>query len=160
MQALRATQNLISGAADMIRLAGAAGAFLSMVVLNSCSQSSTPQDNFLIDARTTGAEMVAAQLSRALHATMTSDNVATPGSPPVKMFRLDGSGFVVILAPLPDDRCTVRAHRQPTYSNGQYRIDLVYKRSSIEFRENTKKSLWGAVRDLGVPIRVFSRCVK
>lgn len=126
--------------------------------LSACRLGSPPQDNFLVDASGMGGATLAQNLSAALNAHLTSADINLPDSDKAQIFRLDGPGYMVILTPLPDDRCNPQASFQSTYKEQSFGADLVYESTSRQIREVAKQRFINAVKKLNVPISEFREC--
>jgi hypothetical protein len=135
-------------------------ALLTIGSLMACSVRRPEQENFLVDASRIGGASLAHELSLGLGATLTQAELSLPNSDKAQIFRLDGNGFMLILTPLPDDRCNPNASFQSTYNEKKYRADLVFESSSKDQRNTSRKKLLAIGHELKVPISKFEECPK
>lgn len=123
-----------------------------------CSLTRPDQENYLVDASGIGGAALARELSSRLGTNLKATQITLPDSDPAKVYRLDGRGFTLVFAPLPDDRCNPNASYHSTYKEQQFGIDLVYTTSSSATREAAKRKLLAALEKLRVPVEKFSEC--
>jgi hypothetical protein len=126
--------------------------------LMACSLQRANQDNFLVDASNIGGAALARELSTGLKTSLSTTERALPDSDRAKIFWLDGQDFMLVLTPLPDDRCNPKASFHSTYKEQMFRLDLVYESSSPTASEKVKESLLGLAAKLRIPIMKFTEC--
>lgn len=131
---------------------------LVCLILLGCNVSRPDQDNFLVDAKGIGGEVLAREFASDLKASLTTTTLSLPDSDQTKVFRLDGQDFTVILMPLPDDRCNPEASFHSTYHDQQFRIDLIYGGSPAGLREELKRKLESVAARLHTNIEKFEEC--
>lgn len=124
----------------------------------ACSLQRADQDNFLVDASNIGGVALARELSTGLKTKLSTTAFALPDSDKAEIFRLDGQDFMLILTPLPDDRCNPMASHHSTYKEQKFRLDLVYESSSPTANAKVKERLLGLATKLRIPMMKFTEC--
>ena len=116
------------------------------------------QDNFTLHAGRSGIRPFVAALERGFGTSAEVEDVDLPKSDPSQLFRVDGSGVIVIVVSMPDDRCNPNAPMHSTYKQGEYRIDLVYRTRSADKRQRARQTLAEAARKAGQALTTFKEC--
>lgn len=132
--------------------------FVGFLFLLGCTMNRPEQDNYLVDAKGIGGEVLARELASRLKAEISTTTLTLPDSDRAEMFRLDGQGFSLILMPLPDDRCNTKASFHSTYNDQQLRIDLIYNSLSAEDRAELKRALQAVADKLHAHMQPFEEC--
>ena len=132
-------------------------ALVPFSLLGACHWTRPPQDNFTIHAGGSGIEPFIAALSKRF-GRAEAQVYNPPESDPSQMFELRGQGAIVVVVPVPDDRCDPNAPMKSTYKQREYRIDLVYETSSSEKREAAKKLLIASATEAGRTLAPFKEC--
>ena len=125
--------------------------------LVGCQYQRPDQDNFLVDARTIGGMGLARELSSHMNAKLTTGVYSPPNSDSAQMFRLDGEDFMLVVTPVADDRCDPKKFRD-TFTEKEFRLDLVYKSEDSESKKEIKHRLLGIIEKLPVRVQQFKEC--
>ena len=129
-------------------------------LLGACHPSLTraDQDNFTLHAGRNGIQPFVAALRRGFGVSAEVEDLHFAQSDPSQLFRVSGSDVTVIVNPVPDDRCNPNAPMHSTYTQGEYRIDLLYRTRSADKRQQARKALAEAAKEAGQALANFKEC--
>jgi len=135
------------------------GAVLSAFsLMASCHLERPDQDNFVLDAKNGGITPFIKAASKNFDTSASQTPINITGSDRTVMFTLEAEGILIVIDPIPDDRCNPHASTHATYNDGQYRIDLVYKTSSRFIRSAAKQQLLTSAAQVKQPLTTFTEC--
>ena len=129
-----------------------------LVLIAGCNFSRPDQDNFTIHAPGDRAEQMVKKLSRDLDASVEIQDLNGLGNEPTRMFWLDGRKVDLVITPVPDDRCDTNAPFSSTFTQGEFRIDLVYGTASDAARNSARRALIHAAQSEDLKITAFKEC--
>jgi len=131
-----------------------------MGMLGACNPTFTraDQDNFTVHAGTRGIQPFVAALERRLATSADAEEINSPDSDVYRLIALHAPDVTVVVNPMPDDRCNPNAPRHSTYSDREYRIDVVYETTSPAKRQSARRIVIEAAKEVGQALTPFREC--
>jgi hypothetical protein len=135
----------------------AVAAVISVCAIAGCHLEHPDQDNYLLDASRNGVAPFLQHVSANFDAKTKETPIRMTGDP-TTMYTFETNGIVVVVVPLPDDRCNTNAGSYATFDQRQYRIDILYETKSRFIRNAAKQLVIASATQATQPLTTFKEC--
>jgi hypothetical protein len=117
-----------------------------------------PQENFTLRAPGAAFQRFASVLGAKFGTSPEAAKIRRVPPELGQMYQVDGSGVMIMVVSVPDDRCNPNAPVNATYNDGEYRVDLVYHTKNAEKRSAAKRMLLQSAKEAGQSLKPFKEC--